>query len=211
MNMVALPQMKLLRLEHCVSRHGRCPVLQRKTSVLSQRQTSVLSQQQMSDPENIHPVSTEDITAGRLPAAVLSSVETGWMSSVEIGEMSAAETGLMSAAETGQMSAVESRRICPVSSADTCPVTTADFCPVPANYIFPISPADIWLLGCYLGRAKISLNPSFLKCAKLNNRAGIAGGAHGATEKTPQAVPRRAVLCVPGATIKRVSKQTHSN
>ena len=55
----------------------------------------------------MYPVSRKDITAaGRRPAAVPSSVETGWMSSVETGQMSAVETGQMSAAETGQMSAV---------------------------------------------------------------------------------------------------------
>ena len=72
------------------------------------------------------------MAAGRRPAAVTSSVETGWMSSVETGQMSAvetgqksaAETGQMSAAETGQMSAVETRQMSSVARPDICFVST---------------------------------------------------------------------------------------
>ena len=48
LNIVTLPQWRLLRLQHCVLRQDICMFLQQKTSVLSQQQTSVLSQQQTS-------------------------------------------------------------------------------------------------------------------------------------------------------------------
>ena len=48
LNIVTLPQLRLLRHQHCVLRQDRCLFLQQKTSVLSQQQTSVLSQQQTS-------------------------------------------------------------------------------------------------------------------------------------------------------------------
>ena len=48
LNVMTLPQLRFLRLEHCVLRQDRCLFLQQKTSVFSQRQTSVLSQQQTS-------------------------------------------------------------------------------------------------------------------------------------------------------------------
>ena len=58
LNIVILPQLRLLRHQHCVLRQERCLLLQQKTSVLShqrtvtsvlsQPQTSVLSQQQTS-------------------------------------------------------------------------------------------------------------------------------------------------------------------
>ena len=48
LNIVILPQLRLLRHQHCVLRQDRCLFLQQKTSVLSQQQTSVLSQQQIS-------------------------------------------------------------------------------------------------------------------------------------------------------------------
>ena len=65
--------------------------------------------------------------AGLRPAAVMSSVETGWMSSVETGQMSAVETGQMSAAETGQMSAVETRKMYSIETGQR-PVATVDIC-----------------------------------------------------------------------------------
>ena len=84
LNTVTLPQLRLLRHQHCVLRQDRCLFLQQKTSVLSQQQTSVLSQQQASvlSQQKTSILSQQKIgqfraVAGRRPAAVLSSVETG--------------------------------------------------------------------------------------------------------------------------------------
>ena len=48
LNIVILPQLRRLRLEHCVLRLARCLFLQQKTFVLSHQKTSVLPQQQTS-------------------------------------------------------------------------------------------------------------------------------------------------------------------
>ena len=97
LNIVTLPQLRLLRHQYCVLRQDRFLFLQPKTSVLSQQQTSVLSQQKTSIPSQQK--------TRQLPAPV-AIVDICLVSTADICPVSAAD-------------------ICPVSTADICPVSTA--------------------------------------------------------------------------------------
>ena len=71
--------------------------------------------------------SKDATAAGRRPAAVMFSVETGQTPSVETGQMSAVETGQMSVAETGQVSAVETKQMYSIGTRQS-PVSIVDIC-----------------------------------------------------------------------------------
>ena len=94
LNIVTLPQLRLLRYQNCVLRQDRCLFLQKTLSVLA----------------------TEEMSA--VETGQISSVETGHMSAVKTGQMSAVETRQMSFLARENICPVSAANICPVSTED---------------------------------------------------------------------------------------------